>query len=321
MIENYKIAVIIPCYKVINHIEGVISSIPPYVDHVIAVDDKCPQNSGKFIEMNCKDPRITILYNNVNQGVGGAMITGYQFCLKSGIDICVKIDGDGQMDPALMKLFVDPIIRNEADYTKGNRFYWFDGLKEMPVLRLIGNSALSFINKLMSGYWEIMDPTNGYTAISSKALLHLPFDKIERRYFFESDLLFRLGLIRAIVQDVPMEAKYSDEKSNLSIINTMITFPSKYLKRIFKRIIYLYFLRDFNAGSVSLLAAIPSLFFGSIFGLYKWYDALSNAKPTPTGTLFIIALLIILGVQFLITFITYDVYNYGAHSHRARKSN
>lgn len=309
MINNKTVAVVIPCFKVKQKIGSVISTLPVFIDTIIAVDDCCPEGSGEFIRENFSDPRLIILKNSVNLGVGGAVITGYRHALQIKMDIVVKMDGDGQMDPALLPELILPIAQGKCDYTKGNRFYWLDGLKEMPPIRLFGNSVLSFVNKVASGYWDVMDPTNGYTAISSKALSHIQLEKLEKRYFFESDLLFRLGLNKANVMDIPMEAKYDGEISNLNITNTAMTFPLKYLSRTFKRIFYQYFLRDFNAGSVSLLLSIPFFSYGSIYGIYKWSESIELHRSTPTGTLFLIALAQIFGMQLLISFIHFDVQN------------
>ena len=140
------------------------------------------------------------------------------------MSVVVKVDGDGQMDPRLIPSFVYPILRGEADYTKGNRFFDLESVRTMPRFRLLGNAILSFMTKLSSGYWNLFDPTNGFTAIHTDVARHLPFDKISRRYFFETDILFRLNTLRAVVVDVPMEAKYGDEVSNLKISKIVLEF-------------------------------------------------------------------------------------------------
>ena len=220
-----KIGVVIPCYKVSMQILAVIGGLDPQVDKIYVVDDCCPEQTGEMVRTNCSDPRVTVLRNAVNLGVGGATKTGYQAALADGIDIVVKLDGDGQMDPNEIPRLVKPILTHRADYTKGNRFFRLDDLTEMPKLRLIGNSMLSLINKLTSGYWQMMDPTNGYTAIHKAALSALPLHKVENRYFFESDMLFRLGIERAVIVDVPMRARYGGEKSNLKISRVAREFP------------------------------------------------------------------------------------------------
>ena len=251
-----------------------------------------------------------MLFHEKNQGVGGAMCTGYAQALKSDAQIVVKIDGDGQMNPSLINRFVKPILNGSADYTKGNRFFNLTTLLRMPTVRLIGNSGLSLINKVTSGYWNIIDPTNGYTAIHRTALSMLPLDKLERRYFFESDVLFRLGTIRAVVLDIPMDAVYQDEESSLNIKRVLVTFPPKYAARFLKRIIYSYFLRDVNPGSVALVLGMILLFAGGSFGAYQWMESAAQHRISPTGTVMLAVLPIVFGFQLLLSAVNYDLKNY-----------
>ena len=205
--EGARVAVVIPCYRVRRYILDVIRGIGPDVSAIFVVDDACPEQTAALIRQECTDGRVKVLTHAENQGVGGAMITGYKAALADGADVVVKIDGDGQMDPALIPRLIQPIVGGDADYTKGNRFYDLAFLRAMPKARLFGNAMLSFVNKMASGYWDIMDPTNGYSAIHRTALATLPLEKLDRGYFFESDMLFRLYTIRAVVRDVPMPAR------------------------------------------------------------------------------------------------------------------
>src|SRR5262245_52745258 len=208
-----RVAVVIPCYRVAGQILDVVRRIGPEVAAIYVVDDACPEGSGQLVETEIKDPRIRVIRHPDNRGVGAATMTGMGAALADGADILVKLDGDGQMDPALIPSLVEPIARGQADYTKGNRFYAPEGLKGMPTIRVIGNAAFSFLTKLSSGYWQLLDPTNGFTAIHAAVFALLPRDKIAQRFFFECDLLFRLNLIRASVLDVAMPASYAGEKS------------------------------------------------------------------------------------------------------------
>lgn len=309
IVNDFKIAVVIPCYKVKDHILKVIADIGDEVSMIYAVDDKCPDNSGEFILNNCTDKRVRVLFNEENQGVGGAVLHGYKVGLAEGADVFVKVDGDGQMDPALIKLFVRPILRGEADYTKGNRFHDIEGLKPMPKVRLFGNAVLSFMTKFSSGYYKTFDPTNGYTAISAIALKKLPLDKISKRYFFESDLLFRLNVVSAKVQDIPMDAVYGDEVSNLNIKKIMMPFLKGNIKNLGKRIFYNYFLRGFSIASIELLLGTLLFIFGVIYGASAWYHSIATNLPATSGTVMLAALPIILGVQFLLSFIQADIEN------------
>ena len=303
------VAVVIPSYRVKDHILSVIKRIGPRVAKIYVVDDRCPVQSGEFVAKNCSDPRVHVIFNAKNLGVGGATMAGYQQALADGMDIVVKIDGDGQMDPALIPAFIKPIEQGIADYTKGKRFFSLENLEGMPPLRMFGNAALSFVSKISSGYWNVMDPTNGYTAIHSAALSSLSLHKIDRGYFFESDMLFRLNTIGAVVHEVPMKAVYGDEKSSLSILKVLRQFPKRYLSRLFKRLGYNYFLRDFNACSVEILAGFGMLVFGVLYGAYHWYHAAATQTNTPTGTIMLAVLPIILGVQMLLEAVTLDIIN------------
>jgi dolichol-phosphate mannosyltransferase len=196
-------------------------------------------------------------------------------------------------------------LSGQSDYVKGNRFYSWEMVAKMPGIRLFGNSGLSFISKLVSGYWTVMDPTNGYTAISCDVLKHLPLDKLDSRYFFESDMLFRLGTVRAKIQDVPMTAIYDGEKSSLSAFNSAFTFPPKFALRFLKRIAYNYFLREFNMGSVYIISGILLSGFGLGFGIWRWMESVHSLASS--GTVMLAALPIILGYQSFVQFISYDI--------------
>jgi dolichol-phosphate mannosyltransferase len=213
------------------------------------------------------------------------------------------------MDPSLIARFVAPIARGGADYAKGNRFYRPESLARMPAVRLFGNAVLSFMSKMSTGYWNLFDPTNGYTAVHTAALRQLPLDKISQRYFFESDLLFRLSTVRAVVVDVPMDAKYEDEKSNLSISRIVIPFIGGHLRNTLKRLVYSYLLRDFNFASLHWLLGPILLLFGMGFGAYEWLQSLQTGVTASAGTVMLSALPIIVGLQMLLSAFNFDVAN------------
>jgi dolichol-phosphate mannosyltransferase len=302
-----NIAVVIPTYKARNHILSVINEIGPEVNRIYVIDDCCPDNSGEYIERSCQDKRVVVIKHAENQGVGGAVMTGYKAAIEDGMDILVKIDSDGQMDPAFILNFVVPIADGEADYTKGNRFFDLEKVRSMPKIRLFGNAVLSLMCKLSSGYWNIFDPTNGYTAIHADVVRHLPFDKISRRYFFETDMLFRLNTLRAVIIDIPMDAKYGDEVSNLKISKIVGEFFVKHVRNFFKRIFYNYYLRDMSLASIQLPLGIAFLGFSIVYGSYHWIHSAQISVPTPPGTVMLSALPALAGLQFLLGFIGYDV--------------
>ena len=304
-----SIAVVIPCYRVQKHILGVLEKIPDVVTHIYCVDDACPDKSGDLIEKDAKDKRIKILRHEENQGVGGAMVTGYRAALEDKNQIIIKLDGDGQMDPRLIPQFIAPIQSGECDYAKGNRFYYIDNVKAMPPVRLFGNAVLSFMTKLSSGYWHLFDPTNGYTAVHANILKNMQLSKLDKRYFFEIDILFRLNLLRANVQDIPMKAVYEDEESNLKIRKIIFPFITKHIRNIFKRIVYNYFLRDFSVASVEIFLALPLIIFGFLFGISKWIESSIEGVASSAGTVMLSALPILVGIQFLLSFLNFDIGN------------
>jgi dolichol-phosphate mannosyltransferase len=305
--RDVRIAAVVPAFKVDHHVVDVVRRTLPFVSAIFVVDDACPNGSGDLVEKAGLPGRIFVLRHSENRGVGGAIKTGYAAALKEDFDIIVKVDGDGQMAPELIPTLVRPLILGEADYVKGNRFFNPDDLAQMPLVRLIGNACLSLVSKASSGYWDIMDPTNGYTAIHRTALATLPLEKIADRYFFESDMLFRLNVSNAVVQDMPMRALYADEVSNLNVSRTLMQFPKLYIKNFFKRLFYNYLIRDFNAGSIQGLLGTILLMFGVIYGMINWISHGMRSEPTPLGTIMVAALPIILGMQLLVAALAIDV--------------
>lgn len=306
---NPKLAIIIPCYRVRESIVDVVQSALPYADAIYCVDDACPEQSGQRVEQEIDDERVRVLYNPQNLGVGGAVKAGYQAALADGFDIFIKLDGDGQMDPERIPDLIYPINEQLSDYCKGNRFFELDYLRGMPALRLLGNSALSALTKLSSGYWQVVDPTNGFTAMSRAALKLIPLDKVNNGYFFESDLLFRLNLARAVVTDIPMPARYGSEVSSLRIGRILLPFLFGHVRNFSKRIFYSYFLRDFSIATIELLAGITLFLFGLITGINAWSTSVSTGVTASAGTVMLAGLPVIVGFQLLLSFLEYDIQN------------
>ncbi len=306
-VEPVRIAVVIPSYRVKQHILQVIETIPQGVARIYVVDDACPDGSGRWVEAHGSDIRVTVLYNPVNLGVGGAVMAGYRQAAADGMDVIVKMDGDGQMDASALPLLIGPIVRGEADYTKGNRFYELDQIGRMPAARIFGNAALSFMTKISSGYWDLFDPTNGYTAIHARVAQKLPLAKISQRYFFETDMLFRLNIIRAVVADVPMDARYGAETSNLRISKVVFDFSFKHIRNTVKRLFYSYFLRDLSLASVELLLGVLFILSGGVLGIWFWAQSSSTGVTASAGSVMLVALQIIVGIQLLLGFLAYDI--------------
>ena len=304
-----SIWVVIPCYNVSEHIPEVIANIDSTISGIVAVNDASRDSTSNVLETLKSDKRLHIIENEINLGVGGSTKRGFEFAFSRGATIVVKLDGDGQMDPELIADLVAPILSGRADYVKGNRFINIDQVFSMPKIRLIGNIALSFLTKLSSGYWEIFDPNNGFVAISKKAFGLIPSAKVDNRYFFESDMLFRLHLARAVVQDVPIPTRYGSEVSGLKESRALIEFSYKHHRNFIKRIVIEYYLRDFNLGSIQLPLGVGLGMFGTIYGTINFLHFNSLELPTPTGIQIVVAMSVLSGLQLLLSFFAFDISN------------
>jgi dolichol-phosphate mannosyltransferase len=304
--SEMKSAVIIPCYKVSRSIRAVLEAVPPRIHKIIVVDDKCPENSG-MIAQSVSDSRIEVIFHETNRGVGGAAKSGYFRAKELGCNIMVKIDGDGQMNPQDVGRLIEPIERGLADYTKGNRFHDLTRLGEMPRIRLVGNSVLSFLIKFASGYWNLLDPTNGYTAISRSAVERIDLENISDSYFFEIDMLVKLNIANCVTLDIPMPPYYGSEESSLSISKTVRDFPFKIIKGLIRRVFLKYFIYDFNMASLYLLLGLPMFLFGVVLGIFEWTDSIATGIPRTSGTIMLVALPIILGFQMLLQALGIDI--------------
>jgi glycosyltransferase involved in cell wall biosynthesis len=301
-----RVAVAIPAYRAATTVERVLKGIPAWVERIYVVDDGSPDETPARVQA-CGNPKVRLLVHKVNRGVGGAMVTGYTQALADGFDICVKMDADDQMDPTLLANLVAPLLAGRADYAKGNRFHDADALGGMPLVRKVGNAGLSFLIKAASGHWHVFDPTNGYTAIHRTALSAIDLRKVHPRYFFESSMLCMLRRIGAVVEDVPMPARYGDEVSSLSVRRTLFEFPILLLRQALRRLLFQYFVADFNTVSLFLVAGLPLVAFGALFGAYHWIDSYRREVLTPTGTVMVAALPLILGFQLLLQALVLDV--------------
>ncbi len=304
-----KIAAVIPCYRETERILGVLAGIGDEVERIYVIDDACPDGTGDLVEESCSDPRVTVLKLSENKGVGGATLAGYRRAIDDEMDVIVKLDGDGQMNPEELHKLVRPIVSGQADYTKGNRFHSVESVSTMPKVRLVGNLFLSFATKMWSGYWNIFDPTNGYTAIDRRVAELLPVAKIDNGYFFESDMLFRLNSLRAVVADVPIPAIYGDERSSLVIWKILMPFLGKNIANTFRRLIYSYFLRDFTVASMELIAGLILIGFALIFGGVHWYDSITTNAPASTGIIILPAVTFLVGMQLFLGFLNFDTRN------------
>ncbi len=300
--SEYRIAAVIPAYRVERDIESVLCGLPPYIKHAIVVDDASPDHTCEIVTaLASRDPRIVLLTHEHNRGVGGAMVTGFRKALELGVQVVVKIDGDGQMDLSRLPDLLAPLVLGKADYAKGNRFRDFVALRKMPLIRRVGNMGLAFLAKAATGYWNLFDPTNGFLAIRAEVLAQLPLDHIAPSYFFETSMLADLYLLGAVVQDVPMPARYEGEISSLLVHRVLFEFPPRLLATLFRRLVLKNFVYDFSMVSIYLLTGVPLLLFGLIFGTVKWVHYASLAIPAPTGTVMLPTLCVLLGIQLLLS--------------------
>ncbi len=307
-LERFDISVVVPCYRVEKNLDSVLRRVPKDVRYIIVVNDASPDGTASIIlQAAARDPRIIAITHKQNQGVGGAMLSGFQKALELGSNLVVKIDGDGQMNPEDTPGLLVPLIQGKADYSKGNRFWDFRALRQMPLIRRTGNLVLSFLVKAATGYWNCFDPCNGFIAIRGDVLAQLPLHKVHRSYFFETSMLSNLGLLNAVVRDVPLPARYGNEVSSLSIKRVLLEFPPRLTKLACQRVLLKNFVYDFNMESVHLLFGFPMLLAGVVYGGWNWIRYLQLDRPAPSGTVVISALLIILGFQLLLSAVALDL--------------
>ena len=306
MYRDQSIAITIPAYRAEASIAEVIRTLPAFVDHVIVVDDASPDRTSEVLS-SITDPRLVTIRHEQNQGVGGAMRTAFGCALDLGVDVVVKVDSDGQMDPAHIYLLLDAIVDGGIDYAKGNRFLHASALVSMPRLRLMGNLCLTFLTKLASGYWHIFDPQNGFVACRGSALAKLPLGRLARDYFFENDMLVHLNILGCRVADVAMPARYAGEVSSLRIGQVLISFPFRLWTRYWRRIYERYVVRDFSPIAVFLFAGSALLSWGLVFGGYHWYLSWRDGIVASAGTVILAALPFLLGFQLVLQAIVLDI--------------
>ena len=306
MYKERVVTAVLPGYNEANHVGQVIQTMPEFVDYIVVVDD-CSKDGTVEAATGAGDSRLIVLATPTNQGVGGAMVMGYRRAMELDSDIIAKMDADGQMDPAYLSSLLDAIIEQGYDYAKGNRFLASESLGVMPRHRLFGNIVLTFLTKMASGYWHIFDPQNGYTAIRAVALRVLDLEKIHKRYFFENDMLVHLNFFGFRVKDVAIPARYGQEESNISIFKVGTTFPLLLVRRYFHRIYQKYVLRDFSPIALFLFLGLILFFWGTLFGLYLWIKTAISGIATPTGTIMLALLPLVLGFQLLLEAIVLDV--------------
>ena len=309
------ICCIIPTYKARDTVCTVVRNAARHADLIIVVDDACPQHSGTLVEQEFSgNDAVIVITHQFNRGVGGAVKSGISEALNVGATIVIKLDADDQMDTDYIPVFADILSEHASlEFLKGNRFIDINVMKAMPRVRLFGNSVLSLLVKFSSGYWNIIDPTNGYFAFRASKLRLLPWRDLSERYFFETHILCMLGIRSAKIGEVEMPPVYGNEVSSLSIGKVLIDFPPRLIRQWLKRILYQYFVYDVNLGSLYLLVGSALAAGGVSFGAYEWIESIITHVPRTTGTVMLAVLLFLMGFQLLLNALMYDV-QFGAKS-------
>jgi dolichol-phosphate mannosyltransferase len=294
--EPLTLALVVPAHNEALHIGAVLSSIPAWVSRIIVVDDASTDDTSAIV-VALRDRRVRLIQHDTNRGVGGAMQTGYRAALEEGYDLVGKLDGDGQMRADELGRLVEPFRLGLADYTKGNRFYFINAARTMPPHRSFGNTVLTFLTKLASGYWHVYDPQCGYTVVRSAFLRLLDVDDLPSDYFFENDMLIKLNALGARVVDVPTSTIYGQEVSGVRVGRVIFAFPMRLIWRGTRRFWRKNLVTDFGAIATLSLIGLVLIIPGIFFGAYHWWLSATTGQIATTGTVMIAVLPIILGVQ------------------------
>jgi len=263
MYKDKTVCVVVPAYNEENLIGRVIETMPDFVDKILIVDDKSSDGTAEIAEEHAKKPdsRVVLIKHSENQGVGGAIITGYKWACDNKMNATVVMAGDAQMDPEDLPNLLEPVVNGEVDYAKGNRLFTGNAWQIIPKVRYLGNSFLSLLTKIASGYWHVADSQTGYTVINLRSLELLDLDKIYKRYGMPNDILVKLNIYNLKVRDVPIKPVYDiGEQSMIKIRTVMVTLSWLLLKDFLYRLKEKYIIRDFHP-------LIFFYFFWLIFGI------------------------------------------------------
>ena len=300
---------VIPAFRAAATIADVVARALAYASDVVVVDDACPEGSGAVVRAAFPDTaNVHVLQRERNGGVGAAMKTGIAFCMEHGAGVIVKLDADGQMDPAFV-----PVIGGvfETDPTlvcvKGNRFFDSSVMLRMPKRRLFGNAVLSILVKFASGYWNLVDPTNGYVAFNARLLAAVPWRSFADSYFFEISVLCELGLRRLPILELEMPTIYNGAPSSLSIPKVLWEFPPRLLRLTLRRILLQYFVFDVNLASLYLAFGALLLLGGGAWGAYQWIVSSVTHVSRSTGTVMLAVLPFLMGFQLVLNALMVDV--------------
>ena len=305
MFHGAVIAAVVPAYNEQRMISTVITTMPDFVDHIVIVDDCSPDETSAVVIANA-DARVTLVRHEVNQGVGGAIITGHKAALEMGADVNVIMAGDAQMDPEYLPQLLEHVTAGGFGFSKANRFFSPESFSGMPRHRVFGNIVLSFMTKLASGYWNLFDPQNGYTAIRTDVLRRLPLDNVAKRYSFENDLLIHLNILQVPAVDVPIPAIYGDEISSIRLSKVVPELMSMLTRGFWRRIWYRYVLWSFSPIALLLIMGIVLFAFGAAVAIWVCFQVASSVVAT-AATVMLAALPLMIGTQLLISALQLDI--------------
>ncbi|MGG7509604.1 glycosyltransferase family 2 protein [Plantibacter sp. YIM 135249] len=305
MYNGATIAAVVPAYREERMISTVIDTMPDFIDHIVIVDDCSPDGTSQVVE-GSSDPRVVLIRHEVNQGVGGAIITGHKRAMELGADVNVIMAGDAQMDPDYLPSLLNKVTAEGYGFAKANRFFSPESFAGMPGYRVFGNIVLSFLTKLASGYWHLFDPQNGYTAVRTSVLERLPLHRVSRRYSFENDLLIHLNILQVPAIDVPIPAVYGNEVSSIRLSRVIPELLNLLTRGFWRRIWYRYVLWSFSP--IALLLSLGIVLFAFGLGVAVWVCFQVAASVVATAaTVMLAALPLMIGTQMLISALQLDI--------------
>ena len=311
MYRKLETAVVIPCYNEEKMITQTIKKIPEYIDHIIAVNDASTDNTiGVLNKLKKQYSKLIIVDNKVNQGVGGALIAGYDYAVKNTKATAIGIvAGDDQFDSSYLKAMLDDFIDQSADYVKASRFFHREAFKTMPKYRQFGNIFISLLTKFSTGYYSITDITNGCGWLRREIIEKVDFSIVEKRYDYETSMLTALSIANAKVIDHAVPAHYGDEKSTIKLIPTAWRNLKAVWKGFWRRIYYKYVLYGFHPVALFLFTGMFFLIISLLLAIFLLYVKLFAHQSPTAGSVMLVVLPFILGIQLALTALTIDVSN------------